>query len=754
MNIVLLNNKIEAFVQKYDLSKDALSFKKDNAINSSSEWQKILDSFNNEERVLRIGIIGRVKAGKSSMLNALLFDGQDILPKAATPMTAALTIIQYSEKIHAEVDFFSQQDIDEIGKKHSSYIQKLNQLKRDKFENNKNRLLQKKKKEIGFFSLPNSNILSDIETKDCESKAISQAEREMKNDHNYASFDQYQRILESGKKPSDLEEFQTIKANTIEDLMNGELNQFVGSSGVFMPFTKSVSLHIPHNGLKGLEIIDTPGINDPVTSRGERTEELLQHCDVVLVVSPSGQFLSAEDNDLLHRVTTKEGTQEAYLIASQVDNQLFGNERGSSTDPIEVLGRVSNALTAHARSVLQKQVQNFPEMQIAAEKLSRNQVICSSSVAYTMNKLFNQRNTWDDNLDHVWSNLSHFYPGVFANAGTAKKALSALANIETLQKIIEEITVRKKEIQQQRRINFESDKRKSLKAYLENWATYIDNQIYQIKNTDVGELRKQEQALSDRHSTLTAQVGLVYEDLVVEVKLDLDKQMKDKLATEMRKLDSASSEAQGSKTESKEVYKGRGGFLWLKKKYETVYYDVNTVNATSIRRAIEEFRSQLEDSLNYIATHFQQAWKKKIYAQLVGTLREIMGDEELDINIIIRAVRNILAKIPESDFSIQDDLPPSLKKNGTLKSDEADYFNSEAENYVDSLRKNVRNDINKYMYSFLSNLQSINLPSELAGNLEDNLKQLLSEIENKEASLHHYSKMQKELQALQNEAHV
>lgn len=131
-----------------------------------------------------------------------------------------------------------------------------------------------------------------------------------------------------------------------------------------------------------------------------------------------------------------------------------------------------------------------------------------------------------------------------------------------------------------------------------------------------------------------------------------------------------------------------------------------------------------------------------------------MGDEELDINIIIRAVRNILAKIPESDFSIQDDLPPSLKKNGTLKSDEADYFNSEAENYVDSLRKNVRNDINKYMYSFLSNLQSINLPSELAGNLEDNLKQLLSEIENKEASLHHYSKMQKELQALQNEAHV
>lgn len=43
----------------------------------------------NENRLLRIGIIGQIKRGKSSFLNSLLFKGQDILPKAATPMTAA-----------------------------------------------------------------------------------------------------------------------------------------------------------------------------------------------------------------------------------------------------------------------------------------------------------------------------------------------------------------------------------------------------------------------------------------------------------------------------------------------------------------------------------------------------------------------------------------------------------------------------------------------------------------------------------------
>ena len=47
----------------------------------------------NTNRDLKIGIVGQVKAGKSSFLNALIFDGRDILPKAATPMTAALTKI-------------------------------------------------------------------------------------------------------------------------------------------------------------------------------------------------------------------------------------------------------------------------------------------------------------------------------------------------------------------------------------------------------------------------------------------------------------------------------------------------------------------------------------------------------------------------------------------------------------------------------------------------------------------------------------
>lgn len=144
MDIIQLNNQIEEFVNKYDLSHDALALKQEHAIQKSEEWQRVLDSFAEQGRVLRIGIIGRVKAGKSSMLNALLFNGNDILPKAATPMTAALTIMEYSENVSAEVDFFTQQDIEQIKKNHDAYLIELDKKIKEREQENIERIKKKK----------------------------------------------------------------------------------------------------------------------------------------------------------------------------------------------------------------------------------------------------------------------------------------------------------------------------------------------------------------------------------------------------------------------------------------------------------------------------------------------------------------------------------------------------------------------------------------------------------------------------------
>lgn len=748
MDIIQLNNQIEEFVNKYDLSHDALALKQEHAIQKSEEWQRVLDSFAEQGRVLRIGIIGRVKAGKSSMLNALLFNGNDILPKAATPMTAALTIMEYSENVSAEVDFFTQQDIDEIKVKYDLFQKALDSKVKEKELENAERI--KKKKGV--------NSLSAEEQQECRNKAKSQAEREMKDDPSFASYDQYCRIKESGKSLSDLEQYRTISAGSVEELMNGVLNQFVGSSGAFMPFTKSVTLHIPEKGLQGLQIIDTPGINDPVTSRGERTEQLLQDCDVVLIVSPSGQFLSSEDTDLMHRVTTKEGTQQAYLIASQVDNQLFGSESQGLSDPIHVLERISDNLTKHARNVLAKQVQEYPSMKVAADKLSKNNVICSSSVAFSLQQRFDEQHTWDANLQHVWRNLNQKFPDVFSHEELAKNALNQLANIHQIHQIVSEVTANKEQILAQRRIDFENGKRTALQGYLKAWAERINEQIHQIQHADVDELRKQEAELKNQQATIDANVGGVYDDLISDIKLNLSKQLKDKLKSEMRRFDSVSDDAQGSETEYEEyqVKEKRGGLFgtpldWFdggKTVTKTRSHSYTTVKAKPIRRAIEEIRSNLEDELGHLSESYLQAWKKKIYSQVVSALREAMGDGELDVNIIARAVKNVLARIPEASFKLEDDIPKSLKKTGKLTGYEAESFIDDAEDYISNLKDVVNKDISAYMTTLVSNLKKIDLAKELTADLENNLKQLLSEIENKEASLFHYQGIQKELAGL------
>lgn len=753
MNIIELNNKIETFVQQNDLTADALALKQENAISSSAEWQKVLEEFADEGRVLRVGIIGRVKAGKSSMLNALLFNGKDILPKAATPMTAALTIMEYSDSVSAEVDFFTQKDIDDIKLKHDVYLNELAATKQQKLAEQKERAEKRKQQNSPTLLNAFTGIsLSPEELRECEEKAASQAEREMKNHATYASYDQYQRIKASGKTLQDLQQYQTIQAASIEDLVNGELNQFVGSSGQFMPFTKSVTLRIPDEGLKGLQIIDTPGINDPVTSRGERTEELLQHCDVVLVVSPSGQFLSSEDTDLLHRVTTKEGTQQAYLIASQVDNQLFGSERAGLHRPEDVLVKISSSLTAHARSVLSKQVSQFPEMKTAADKLAQHNVLCSSSVAYSMLQRFDDRASWDNNLNHVWNNLNRHYADTFNNPETAKAALTRLANIDQLHAIVDDVTANKANILAQRRIDFEKQKQTALQNYLKGWENRLNEQVFQIENADVGELRQQEQTLKNQQTKIALHVDGVYEDLVDDIRLNLDKELKDKLTTAIRQYESSTEGAQGTATESRQVYEGRGGFLWLKKIYRTETYEVATVQASSIRRAIENVRSSLEDELGHAAGNYVQKWRKAIYNSVVGALREALGDAELDITLIARSIKAVLARIPEYEFKLEGQLPQNLRKSGQLRGGEAESYINEAENYVSELKHTIREEISSYIHNMVSSLKNVKLSKDLTAHLEQSLSKLLSEIENKEASLFRYQKIRGELEALQNEA--
>ncbi|WP_249963303.1 dynamin family protein [Histophilus somni] len=109
MSLLTRVKNFEVFTDKYKNEKDIyFDIRQNKKLEPVETIEKILKDYRDDKKLLRIGIVGRVKAGKSSLLNALVFDGEDVLPKAATPMTAALTIMKYNQAGNAcaEVDFF------------------------------------------------------------------------------------------------------------------------------------------------------------------------------------------------------------------------------------------------------------------------------------------------------------------------------------------------------------------------------------------------------------------------------------------------------------------------------------------------------------------------------------------------------------------------------------------------------------------------------------------------------------------------
>ena len=130
--IVSAREKLESVIGNYHdfLGDEAGNLCRQHGIDPAKKLQVDLASIAEEDRLLKIGIVGRTNSGKSSLLNALLFEGQSILPKAATSMTAALTTLSYGEKLAAEVEFFTDADFKDIEAKYKEYKQERERLYR------------------------------------------------------------------------------------------------------------------------------------------------------------------------------------------------------------------------------------------------------------------------------------------------------------------------------------------------------------------------------------------------------------------------------------------------------------------------------------------------------------------------------------------------------------------------------------------------------------------------------------------------
>ncbi|GAA8336527.1 hypothetical protein HpNP141_11730 [Helicobacter pylori] len=346
-----------------------------------------------------------MKAGKSSLLNALIFEGVEVLPKAATPMTASLTVLKYAKTLSAQVEFYSQKDISELKNEHARYEREFQRIVEEKVkeqkekQNWKNKAIELGSKMIGKFTknksdkeAPKERVLSDEEILE-KARRIAKSELE-KDTKLVSSHDQYEKIKKSGLTNTEKLD-PHIQANSLEEL-HQKLLQFVGANGKYMPSTKAVEISLNNPNLKDLEVIDTPGVNDPIVSREERTKALLKDCHVVFIISPSNQFLGESDMDLFDRVSNKEGLQEIYFVASQADSVVCTpSEVEKSRHLPTALENTQKSLSSSLDKAMESLIQKYPNQRGIFEKAIKNGVILTSGVCFSMYQDFKNRDSWE-----------------------------------------------------------------------------------------------------------------------------------------------------------------------------------------------------------------------------------------------------------------------------------------------------------------------------------------------------------------------
>lgn len=474
---------IEKTLKEQGLQEKVKPFISDNAVITTEELEKTLKEMQAKDRDLKVGIIGRVKAGKSSLLNALIFEGVEILPKAATPMTASLTILKYANTLSAEVEFYSPKDIAELKNEHERYVREFNRIVEEEVKGQKekqslaNRAKEGLAKGVGKLinrnknteAAPKENILSDEEI---EKRAERIAKNELEKDTKLvSSHDQYEKIKKSGSlNTKNLD--PRIQANSLQEL-NQKLLQFVGADGKYMPYTKAVRISLNNPNLKDLEVIDTPGVNDPIASREERTKALLKDCDVVFIVSPSGQFLTDSDMSLFDRVSHKEGLQEIYFVASQADSAVgsMSEVEKSNHHLPTAFENAQKSLSSQLNNIMGALIEKYPNQREVFEKAKQNGVILTSGVCFSMHKDFENQASWERNqkteeYHNALRNLRDSYPDAFSSDDKSKESSLFLINMGAIEERLKKAAQEKEKIMSQKLQNYAESQANNLHSFI------------------------------------------------------------------------------------------------------------------------------------------------------------------------------------------------------------------------------------------------------------------------------------------------
>ncbi|MEG0222995.1 MAG: dynamin family protein [Comamonas sp.] len=743
LNDLIAQEKYQDLIRGLRLHTPVSQENKDSDPRSVDELRQKFKADIQQSGRLRVGIIGRVKAGKSSLLNALLFDGKEVLPKAATPMTASLTVLGYSATPYAEVEFFGQDDIENMRERALDYDRE--------FELRVKERLEKTQARVPRLGARSAQAALDPE------RIKAAVRRELDEDPALGGskklFDDIQSAaVRPPKAPLRIEGKET-------KTLLGKLGDYVGAQGKFTPFTKCMSIYLPLEALKNLEVVDTPGVNDPIISREKRTFDELHKCHAVFVVSPSGQFLNQQDLNLMQRLVKQDGVEEVFLVASQIDSQMFSSvhEQHKGCLP-DVLKALHDTLAQQARQTLPAPQEGSKGLDTLKHELD-SRLVVTSSVAYTLSN--QPEATWDDNARHIHGMLRHSYQAEFAQSmEAARPHLDSIAGIVQTHALLDQVRGRRQSIIEGNLQSFLDAQENVLQQRLKQIPEFLRRQRETVEASDEKMLEQQRQTMGQVCVKGARVVDTAVSAVANAFALRLSEHMNKGVNTVLLGLRNVTEKAKSTETNTYRVDSDgasaslKRGIGWLfrqddwgtERRTETV----GTISATAIRTGLDRVHADLSRSLNAPLNAARQTLRPELEKRILGELRSSkdINDHDIDITILAHSCQSALLHLRGFDDLTLPALPDELLQSGTLKGSAAERYVATAQKYFASLQIAANKAAQEITVTFEDRLCTAKIGERLFESFQDEIRKLQQKIKEKQLTLQRYDSLLAELKDL------
>ena len=186
----------------------------------------------------------------------------------------------------------------------------------------------------------------------------------------------------------------------------------MGADGKYVAITKAVTLYKNMELLRGVEIVDTPGFNDPVVSREARTREFLSKADAVLLLLYAGRPFDATDREILFKTVGSAGTGRVLVGINKYDTVVRAlHGRMSEEQLIEyVKQEMKNACREEGNDSLNELLKGTTPIPLAAEMalltlIPREKALSSEKWKAIYQRYSDEFDTGDFDELRKWSRL-------------------------------------------------------------------------------------------------------------------------------------------------------------------------------------------------------------------------------------------------------------------------------------------------------------------------------------------------------------